>query len=253
MSGVVDLIDEFVIPSRRPAVFLSGGLDSTILLHHLTAQCLVDKIRTYTVGLPEDNEFEEAERVARRYNTVHRNVEASGIMAEYRVVAPKLERPRFNLWPLFLYRAAKADGCENVYIGEGLDEHFGGYENKPPMTPQESWGPVLEWSVPTHRQLGALYGLRVHTPYFNIPLTKTVGLWRDPHIYGAKRMVKLAYRGVIPDYVIERAKVGGRFNWEIPAVWRREFSELGEVPPSHEEANRRVNLWIVRVWLEGQR
>ena len=250
--GVMELISDYVIPSRRPAVFISGGLDSTILLHHLSEQCLIDKIHTFTVGLPEDNEFDEARNVAEYYKTIHHEVVASSIMDEYHRVAPLLDRPRFNLWPLYLYREAKACGCENVYIGEGLDEHFGGYENKPPMTPQESWGPVLEWSVPTHRQLAKIFGLKVHTPYFNIPLTDTISLWRDPHIFGAKRMVKKAYRGVIPDRALERPKIGGRFNWENPGVWRREFTELGDVPQSHEEANRRVNLWIIRIWLEGQ-
>ena len=249
MSKIIGIISGSVVSTSKPAVFISGGLDSTILLHHLKEKT-AEKIHTYTVGLPEDNEFAEARAVAQHYNTNHTEVTAHEIMTTYKRIIPLLDRPRFNLWPLYLYTQALSDGCENVYIAEGLDEHFGGYENKPPMTPQESWGGVLEWSLPTHRQLAALTGLKLHTPFIGLPLEETIRYWRDPHHGAAKRLLKGAYRGVIPDYVIRRHKVGGRFNWEIPSVWKREFSVLGEVPASHEEANRRVNCWVTRMWLQ---
>jgi asparagine synthetase B (glutamine-hydrolysing) len=252
MSKLVKLIKAQVKHSPNPAVFISGGLDSTILLHHLT-ELTAEEIHTYTVGLPEDNEFKEARHVAKHYGTKHTEITAGNIAAEFAKVIPRLDRPRFNLWPLYAYIATKQDGCENVYIAEGLDEHFGGYENKPPMSPQESWGGVLEWSVPTHRQLAKIYGVSVHTPFIGLPLDETIKWWRNPHVHGAKHYLKRAYRGVIPAFVIDRPKVGGRFNWEHPETWKREFGFLGEPPKSHGEANAAVNHWVTRVWLEGQR
>ena len=251
-KNIVGMLRGAVSASPCPAVLISGGLDSTILLHHLT-ELTGEKIHTYTVGLPEDNEFAEARRVAQHYGTTHTELTAGNIAAEFAKVIPLLDRPRFNLWPLYAYIAAQRDGCQNIYIAEGLDEHFGGYENKPPATPQELWAGVIEWSLTTHRQLAAMHGMKLHTPFIRLPLKETIRYWRDPHTCGvAKAELKKAYRGVIPKFVLERHKVGGRFNWENPVVWRREFSFLGEVPESHEEANRRVNVWATGRWLDAR-
>jgi asparagine synthetase B (glutamine-hydrolysing) len=211
------------------------------------------EIHTYTVGLPECNEFKEAQAVAEYYGTTHENITALDIARTFSFLIPILERPRFNLWVMYAYIHAARDGCENVYVAEGLDEHFGGYENKPPMSPQETWGGVLEWSLPTHRQVAEFYRVNLHTPFITLPLAETVKWWRDPHVHGAKYWLKAAYTGLIPDFVIDRPKVAGRFNWENLTTWRREFGFLGDPPQSHEEANRRINKWATQIWVEGQR
>lgn len=254
MSEIVELIRGSVIPYPNSAVFISGGLDSTILLHHLSEKT-EETIRTYTVGLPEENEFAQARQVSEYYGTKHTELSVKDILTEFRRIIPKLDRPRFNLWPLYAYRAAQSDGIVNVYIAEGMDEHFGGYENKPKATPQELWAGVIEWTLPTHKQLAALYGVNLQTPFVYLPLRLTINYWRDPHTCGiAKKEVKRAYQSLIPRFVLDRHKVAGRLNWEIPEVWDREIRPIinVECPPTHEAANKIINGWVTRVWLEGQ-
>ena len=45
---IVELINKAVIPYPKPAVFISGGLDSTIVLHHLSQKNTEEQIHTFT-------------------------------------------------------------------------------------------------------------------------------------------------------------------------------------------------------------
>lgn len=255
VNKIVEMLKEVVEWNPRPAVFISGGLDSTILLHHLNEIKQVDEIRTYTVGIEEDNEFPYAEKVAEYYGTKHKNIVAKNILKEYLPIIGLMDRPRFNLWVKFAYKTAAEDGIRNVYIAEGLDEHFGGYEDRPPASPQETWAGVIEWSIPTHRQVANIYGIALHTPYIRLPLRETIKYWRSPHEVGiSKRELRRAYKNIIPEFVLSRRKKAGRINWEIPSIWEREIQPYLKIdtPKTHTEANRLINKWITARWLEAQ-
>jgi len=252
LTDLVSLIRGYVQPSECMAVFISGGLDSTIVLHHLTEKS-TEKIHTYTVGFQECNEWGDALRVSKHYGTLHTEIEPCDILRKFSELQAILDRPRFNLWPVYAYEAAAKDGCQNIYIGEGLDEHFGGYWYKSVTTPQELWSGVLEWSLPTHRQLAKRSGLTLHHPLISLPLKSTIRHWRDPHRGSMdKVMLRRAYRGVLPDFVVGKRKNPGRINWENPELWNRLIKPvLGlEAPETHEEANRLVNVYLTRKWVE---
>ena len=99
----------------KPAILLSGGFDSALLLHHLKEKTR-EEIYTYTIGLEEDD-FENGTIVAEHYGTTHRNVEISDIIPTFTKLQAHLDRPRWNLWPYWGYEAAWEDGRETVYIG----------------------------------------------------------------------------------------------------------------------------------------
>ena len=245
---LVSLLRCSVKPTYRPVVLISGGLDSTILLHHLT-ELTTDPIHTVHIHLPEESENLDAWKVAEYYGSKHTEVEATNILEEYAKFIPDLDRPRFNLWPLYGHREAAKLGCVNIYVGEGLDEHFGGYWYKPRVSYPEYWGGVVEHSLPVHRFFAKRFGLTLQTPFIDLPVTETRRYWFDPHDGEDKRALRRAYRGIIPGFVLEKRKAPGRVNWEKPSVWMREFLELGPVPKSHEEANMVVNRWAMRLWL----
>lgn len=247
------LIRGSIIPYPKSAVFISGGLDSTILLKHLT-ELTTEPIDAIHIRLPGESEYLAASEAAKYYGAHYHEVSANNILKTFGETAPLLDVPRFNLWPVYGYRLAKSIGAENVYIAEGLDEHFGGYVNKPRVSYQEYWGGVLEWSLPTHRQLAALHGLKVHAPFVTLPIQETLKYWVDPHdSFIDKVYLRRAYRGHLPKSVLSRVKYAGRINWKNPAVWDAEIKPtLGvDAPKTHEEANRLVNAWITWRWLDA--
>ncbi len=115
-------------------VFLSGGVDSSAnvaLMSRLTSE----PVNTFSVGFRgrEDlNEFGWARRVAREFDTRHREVELDS--ADLWRFLPELvhhqDEPIADpvCVPLhFVSRLAKDNGVTVVHVGEGADELFAGY------------------------------------------------------------------------------------------------------------------------------
>ncbi len=253
MNGniIIETLRDSVKPHPLPAVFLSGGLDSTIILHHLREKT-DEEIHTYTAYWLDyiKNETHYARKVAEHYDTVHHEVRIEDILPLYEKIIPHLDRPRFNLWPILLYRAAYNDLRETVYIGEGMDEHFGGYWEKPEATYQEYWSGVLEWSLPTHQQLAQSFDLRLETPFIKLPIEITLPYFDSKH--RNKELLRSIYREYLPAHVIERKKNAGRFPWIN--VWDTEIEPIiGEpVPDTRHEAQHIIRKWVTQIWLESQ-
>jgi len=236
-----------VKPTSHPGVLLSGGLDSTILLHHLV-ECSNEPVKAFTVGCGSWNESESARLVAEHYGVEWTYIPIKGVDAALREIVPKLTHPRWNIWPLWAYREAARQDVDNVYIAEGMDEHFSGYWYKPEATPQEYWGGVLEWSLPIHRQLAQLNGLNLHIPFISLPLKETIGSW-DPE--RGKKALREAYKGVIPECARTRVKQPGRINFL--SIWDEEFSSLPfPKPETMEESYRILNLYVTKIWLDSK-
>jgi len=235
-----------VKPKPRPAVLLSGGLDSTILLHHLKEKTK-EKIHTYTIGL-EDDDFEYGTLVAEHYNTTHKNVEIKDILPTFAKLQAHLDRPRWNLWPYWGYHAAWEDGRNTVYIGEGMDEHFGGYWYKPDQTYQEYWASVLAWSIPTHTQIAYLFGLSLETPFRRLDITQTRPFWDEKH--QDKTLLRHIYNGILPDFVIERKKNPGRI--DFCQIWEEEVAPHipSPKPQNRIESYDIITKWTMKKWLE---
>jgi asparagine synthase (glutamine-hydrolysing) len=114
-------------------LFLSGGLDSTAVLHFMD-KFKQDKIKTFTIGFEEDNntnEFDNATKVSNYYNTEHYEIDIS---AEKAIKAiPKviyyLEEPIADATTIPTYFLSKfaSKHVKSVLSGEGADEVFRGY------------------------------------------------------------------------------------------------------------------------------
>jgi asparagine synthase (glutamine-hydrolysing) len=119
--------------SERPlGVFLSGGLDSSAIVW-----CMQElghrQIHTYTVGFQgyEENEFDNARRVAHQFNTNHHEVTltADEFWESLSAAAYSLDEPMADLTAIPLYHLSKKARGELVVVlsGEGSDELLAGY------------------------------------------------------------------------------------------------------------------------------
>jgi asparagine synthase (glutamine-hydrolysing) len=122
-------------PREPVGVFLSGGLDSAITAA-LLAQAGV-KVRAYTLdfGAYGVSEVSHAERVAAYLKIPLTKVDASParIKAALLATAQALDAPFGDgvTVPLYLLNQAARNECAIVFNGEGGDQLFGGWANKP--------------------------------------------------------------------------------------------------------------------------
>ena len=252
MNNLVETIRDSVKVYGKPCVNISGGLDSTIILHHLIEKCK-EPIYTYTAGFTkEETEFEHAEKVADHYGTRHTNVTIENLMREFPEILKHFKRPRFNLWPYWLARQAKADDRESCYIGEGGDEHFGGYWYKPRRTYVENWTSFFIYVYPTYRTIYKdILNIRLVVPLHpdNLDWHKTLPFYDAEQ---NKKFLREAYRGILPDFVVDRKKKNGRRDyWQM---WNQELKNrfFNVTPKSEAEIKDLWNMRATQIWLDNK-
>lgn len=112
--------------------FLSGGLDSSLLVAMLARRVGVKNLPTFTIGLPyaEFDEAPHARAVARRYGTDHHERALStSLLERLPDVLHHLDEPSDPLSLCSYHLAALASAHVKVAIGgDGGDELFGGYD-----------------------------------------------------------------------------------------------------------------------------
>jgi asparagine synthetase B (glutamine-hydrolysing) len=249
MNPLVKLISDSVIPTACPSVFLSGGLDSSILLYHLSEKMNSNIVTLTAYWGASTDELEGAREVSEYYNTKHYEVKIENILETYKEIIPLIDNPhRFGFYYMYLYKKAKELGSNNVYIGEGLDEHFGGYWYKPEVTYQEYWTNVLSYSIPLHVKLSEIYDLNLHYPFIRLPVDKTM-LYHD-NTFRDKKILRLHYHNLLPEFILNRKKQGGRTPWL--EIWDREVEPFLGVtcPDTREQAQRIIKRWVYSEWLK---
>jgi len=117
-------------------VFLSGGVDSSANVA-LMSELMYRPVDTFTVGFHDHaylNELESARRIAKIYNTNHREVMIGD--KEFNDFLPDLifhqDEPIADPVCVPLYyvsKLARDSGTTVVQVGEGADEIFSGYEH----------------------------------------------------------------------------------------------------------------------------
>lgn len=125
-------------------LFLSGGVDSSVLLAMLT-QLRDEPPRTYSVGFSESrggDELDQASELARQFNTRHSALRLSGAELFARLphtvwAADDLMRDYASLPTAHLAQAAGAE-LKVIFSGEGGDEVFAGYGRYRPKA-AERW------------------------------------------------------------------------------------------------------------------
>lgn len=240
---LVKLIADQVQPYEKPAVYISGGLDSSIVLHHLREKLPTTKIYTYTAQFyTSADELEKASRVAEHYKTVHKIVLINDFIETLPHIQRIFDKPRFNTWPWWLARQAKKDGRKTIYIGECSDEIFGGYTDRDYL---EGWAGQLIYVYPTYKAIHEHYNLDLETPFLHLPWTSLMNLHEPPN----KMFLRSAYKNVLPDFVIKtRGQAPGFCNYT-------EFLNMqfrSDKPWTNAETKKELQKIVTKIWLEVQ-
>jgi len=248
---LVALIRNAVEVYPKPCVNISGGLDSTIILHHL-AEKTDEPIYTYTVGFKsEDNEFAVARHVADHYGTHHTEVYITHMLDRYPAILKHFAQPRFNLWPYWVAEQAKKDGRESCYIGEACDEHFGGYWYKPQQSYVEHWSNFFTYVHSTYQTIYDHFTIRLVAPFHPNNLN-----WQLTYPYydhtQQKQPLREAYKDELPAFLLNRTKHNGRFSYWV--IWEEQLKPY--FPDAHPETEDDIRLllnqWVTRAWLDGE-
>ena len=137
---IKDVIKKNLIADTKVGIFLSGGLDSSILA--ITAKNLGLEVEAYTSYFLPENKFTKfnvdykyADILSKKFNFKLNKVaideknlnQKDEIINAYK----KLDEPitNFNFFNSFFQsKMAKENNCKVILTGDGADEIFGGYE-----------------------------------------------------------------------------------------------------------------------------
>lgn len=133
------VVRDHLISDKPIGIFLSGGMDSSIVLHHMAANS-VQPVRTFTVRF-DATEEEDAMRfnrdadlaklTAKHYATDHHEITVTAEMcrAVYRDSAMAMDQPNADSVSIAQFALAKEAkrSVDVVLCGAGGDELFGGY------------------------------------------------------------------------------------------------------------------------------
>jgi asparagine synthase (glutamine-hydrolysing) len=132
VRGLVErAVDEHLLSDVPVAVFLSGGIDSSIIAA-IAAQKLHRKLQTYSVAFAaaEFDESAVANEVAARYGTDHHRIDLSAdeVLASVTEAVEHLDLPSVDAINTYIVSKAVASRHVKVALsGLGGDELFGGY------------------------------------------------------------------------------------------------------------------------------
>ncbi len=136
---IADAVKRQLISDRPVGLFLSGGIDSTVILHHVAK--LRDNINTYSVGFDlTSNEQEEkfnqdfnlARETAKQYKTNHHEIllSADDVLQNLEKAVWHLDEPIANptIVAQYILSQFSRESVVVVLSGDGGDELFGGYD-----------------------------------------------------------------------------------------------------------------------------
>jgi len=120
--------------SRKIAIMVSGGIDSSLIVAMVRKIYPNREIHTYSAGFYGDDEFEYSRDIAKLFNTIHKEVllNKEDYIGHDSLLRPLIKHKGEPLHPneIALAEAEKmaiSDGCEIALCGEGADDIFGGY------------------------------------------------------------------------------------------------------------------------------
>lgn len=151
-NALADAVNARLLPSyQRIGVALSGGLDSTIIASLCRSVLDRHQVLAFTLdfGPPWSDEVATARAIARQLDIPLFIVDASPgvILTNINAATAAMISPYGDAVcvPWFLLGKAAADaGCDALFSGEGGDQVFGGWANKPMVTELALTGAPLE-------------------------------------------------------------------------------------------------------------
>ncbi len=129
---LVECLKYHLVSDVPVGAFMSGGLDSTLLVALTRKHKLADDLQTFTIGLPYEryDEAPTARMVAETFGTTHREETITpSLLTELPRLVATLDEPSDSLAICMDKIAALASRhVKVVFGGDGGDELFGGYD-----------------------------------------------------------------------------------------------------------------------------
>lgn len=126
-----DSVQHHLISDVPLGAFLSGGIDSALIVGAIRKIHPTGELKTFTIGSKEINEFAEAREQAEALRTTHTEIllNPDEYFAELPRIAWHFDEPVADPSAIALYFLAReaAKHVKVVLSGEGADELFGGY------------------------------------------------------------------------------------------------------------------------------
>jgi asparagine synthase (glutamine-hydrolysing) len=130
---LTDSVELRLISDVPLGAFLSGGLDSSIMVSRMAA-LMNQPVKTFSIGFKESsyNELTYARAVAKKYQTDHHEfvIEADALELTDKLIK-HLDEPfgDFSIFPTYLVSKMARDYVTVVLSGDGGDELFAGYDS----------------------------------------------------------------------------------------------------------------------------
>lgn len=208
------------------AIFLSGGIDSSIVAAAAVARIGASNLRSFAVGAAGSADLPQARRVAEHLGLRHEErvfgaAEAEAVLEDviYHLESFDPQLVRSSVANYLVARMAAEAGCRLAYCGEGGDELFAGYSYLKRLRPRQRVAAeliaLLEGGHANGFQrvdrMTAAHGLEARVPLsapdvvafsLGVPLE-----WKIHTGTGQEKwLLRQAYRDRLPVEIIERPK-----------------------------------------------
>ena len=192
-EALLDSLKYHLVSDVEVGLFLSGGIDSTVLLY-LMRELKQEKIKTVSAIFPKTiyDESEKISELVQKFNTNHLELKITGkdFLENLDNIFYHMDEPTIDgVNTYFVSLAAKKAGLKVVLSGLGGDELFYGYPSFFDLTKINKIKPILKY-------LGIGYLLKLFTGEFNIRLNKLADIINAKNLEEAY----LIYRRIFGNY-----------------------------------------------------
>ncbi len=240
------------------AVFLSGGIDSSVVLYE--AACHHPDVTGFSIGLLMAEDVTAARNVCNELGVPHVHVPVTEqnlleLIPEtvWTIESFEPNHIRGGTLSYLLAKAVSNAGYRVALCGEGADELFGGYREfglavASRSDDRELHALFVRFLGELHRtqlqrvdRTAMRFTLEVRVPFLDkqildlsaaLPVEHKVALQEDGTV-GDKRVLRAAYRGLLPNWVIKRPKV-------VLSLGAG-FGSNGQEGPFYENGQRQVS------------
>jgi len=205
-----------LIGHKKIALLLSGGLDSSIINHHLKDS----DVAKYTVSNKEDSEY--ALRLCPDANMI------SFCQTDFKKPLIAMEMP-IDLGSMVpQYNLCKAVNETVILTGDGADELFGGYKRVSEYDSQLSdiFDELTYYHLIRLDRMSMAFTKELRSPFLNLDVVKfALSLNREERTH--KKILRDTYREILPEYIVDRKKVALKIDKvaQTPFEYRAELIE----------------------------
>jgi asparagine synthase (glutamine-hydrolysing) len=196
-EALLDSLKYHLVSDVEVGLFLSGGIDSTVLLY-LMRELKQEKIKTVSAIFPKTiyDESEKINELVKKFNTNHLELKITSkdFLENLDNIFNHMDEPTIDgVNTYFVSLAAKKAGLKVVLSGLGGDELFYGYPSFFDLIKINKIKPILKY-------LGIGYLLKLFAGEFNIKLNKLADIINSKNLEEAYLVYRRIFGGYNPKY-----------------------------------------------------